>query len=79
MTAPSRGCHLITSEITKQVPELRSFKVGMANVFLKHTSASLTINENVRSCHPFRSVATAVAASREAGRNALGSEWNVIS
>eukprot|EP00903_Cladosiphon_okamuranus_P012656 g11839.t1 len=46
VTAPSRGCHLITSEITKQVPELRSFKVGMANIFLKHTSASLTINEN---------------------------------
>ncbi|CAN0110388.1 unnamed protein product [Pylaiella littoralis] len=46
VTAPSRGCHLITSEISKQVPELRSFKVGMANIFLKHTSASLTINEN---------------------------------
>ncbi|CAN0503329.1 unnamed protein product, partial [Ectocarpus sp. 12 AP-2014] len=46
VTAPSRGCHLITSEISKQVPELRSFRVGMANIFLKHTSASLTINEN---------------------------------
>lgn len=54
VTAPSRGCHLITSEITKQVPELRSFKVGMANVFLKHTSASLTINENVRPLSLFR-------------------------
>lgn len=30
------------------MPELRSFRVGMANIFLKHTSASLTINENVR-------------------------------
>lgn len=48
VTAPSRGCHLITSEIRKQVPELQSFRVGMANIFLKHTSASLTINENVR-------------------------------
>lgn len=30
------------------MPELREFKVGMANVFLKHTSASITLNENVR-------------------------------
>ena len=29
------------------MPELREFKVGMANVFLKHTSASITLNENV--------------------------------
>lgn len=48
VTAPSRGCHLITSEIVRQMPELREFKVGMANVFLKHTSASITLNENVR-------------------------------
>lgn len=48
ITAPSRGCHLITSEIVRQMPELREFKVGMANVFLKHTSASITLNENVR-------------------------------
>lgn len=47
LTAPRRGCHLITADIIKQVPELRTFKVGMANIFLKHTSASLTINENV--------------------------------
>ncbi|CAN0445572.1 unnamed protein product, partial [Scytosiphon promiscuus] len=42
ITAPSRGCHLITNEIVRQMPELREFKVGMANVFLKHTSASIT-------------------------------------
>lgn len=36
----------MTSEILKQVPELRNFEVGMANLFLLHTSASLTINEN---------------------------------
>ena len=47
--APSRGCHLITSDIVKQVPELREFTVGMANVFIRHTSASLTINENADS------------------------------
>ena len=39
-----RGCHLITSEILRQLPELP--KVGLMNVFIKHTSAALTINEN---------------------------------
>eukprot|EP00903_Cladosiphon_okamuranus_P011326 g10677.t1 len=46
ITAPCRGCHLITSEILRQMPELGEFKVGMANIFLKHTSASITLNEN---------------------------------
>ncbi|KAI8877793.1 hypothetical protein K501DRAFT_288198 [Backusella circina FSU 941] len=41
-----RGCHLVHNEIASQLPELKNFKVGMANVFLKHTSASLMINEN---------------------------------
>ena len=39
-----RGCHLITSEILRQLPELP--KVGLLNIFIKHTSAALTINEN---------------------------------
>ena len=39
-----RGCHLITAEIMRQLPELP--KVGMMNIFIKHTSAALTINEN---------------------------------
>ena len=39
-----RGCHLITEEITRQLPELP--KVGLMNIFIKHTSAALTINEN---------------------------------
>ena len=39
-----RGCHLITSEIIRQLPELP--KVGLMNIFIKHTSAALTINEN---------------------------------
>ncbi len=42
----SRGFHLITGEIIDQLPELASFEVGMCNIFLQHTSASLTINEN---------------------------------
>mmetsp|Transcript_10359 Transcript_10359/g.16749 ORF Transcript_10359/g.16749 Transcript_10359/m.16749 type:complete len:208 (+) Transcript_10359:3-626(+) len=46
VTAPSRGCHLITRDIMNQLPELRNFKVGVAHLFIKHTSASLTINEN---------------------------------
>lgn len=42
----SRGFHLVTSEIIQQIPELKSFVSGIANIFIKHTSASLTINEN---------------------------------
>ncbi|ORZ30119.1 hypothetical protein BCR44DRAFT_46899 [Catenaria anguillulae PL171] len=43
----SRGCHLVTNEIVRAIEaDLRKFKVGLANVFLQHTSASLTINEN---------------------------------
>ncbi|SBS34203.1 hypothetical protein MAQ5080_02805 [Marinomonas aquimarina] len=41
-----RGFHLVTDEILRQLPELRKFEVGMLNVFIKHSSASLTINEN---------------------------------
>jgi secondary thiamine-phosphate synthase enzyme len=41
-----RGFHLVTSEIVDGVPELGSISVGIATVFMQHTSASLTINEN---------------------------------
>ncbi len=41
-----RGFHLITDELLRAVPELRGVKIGMMNIFLLHTSASLTINEN---------------------------------
>jgi secondary thiamine-phosphate synthase enzyme len=44
--ARSRGFHLVTDEILNQLPEIKSIKIGMMNVFIKHTSASLTINEN---------------------------------
>ena len=43
----SRGFHIITSEIESRVPELSKIKIGTANIFIKHTSASLTLNENV--------------------------------
>ncbi|KAE9306151.1 hypothetical protein PF008_g21540 [Phytophthora fragariae] len=49
LTAPSRGFHLVTREVEKQLPELSRVKVGMANLFIKHTSASFSINEN---CDP---------------------------
>ena len=42
----SRGFHLITDEVFNHVPEIKSLKVGQLQVFIKHTSASLTINEN---------------------------------
>jgi secondary thiamine-phosphate synthase enzyme len=42
----SRGFHLVTAEIIKQVPEIAEIEIGMAHFFIQHTSASLTINEN---------------------------------
>ena len=41
-----RGFHLITKEIIESLPELSKIKRGIANIFIQHTSASLTINEN---------------------------------
>ena len=45
----NRGFHLITNQILDQTPEISEFKIGMLHLFLKHTSASLTINENADS------------------------------
>ena len=42
----SRGFHIITNDILENIPELKDFKIGILQLFLKHTSASLTINEN---------------------------------
>ena len=41
-----RGFHLITREIESQVPELKNYAIGLAHVFIQHTSAALAINEN---------------------------------
>ena len=41
-----RGFHLVTSEIVDEVPDLRRLSVGIATLFMQHTSASLTLNEN---------------------------------
>jgi secondary thiamine-phosphate synthase enzyme len=46
LTARERGFHLITREILAAIPELARFRVGLLHVFIQHTSASLTINEN---------------------------------
>ncbi len=41
-----RGFHLITDEVVSAIPEIRQIQIGQLQVFIKHTSASLTINEN---------------------------------
>ena len=41
-----RGFHLITEQITAELPELAQVNIGLLNLFIMHTSASLTINEN---------------------------------
>ena len=41
-----RGFHLITKEIIHALPDLSLIKIGICQVFIQHTSASLTINEN---------------------------------
>jgi secondary thiamine-phosphate synthase enzyme len=46
LAARPRGFHLVTQEILSLVPELSSIEVGVAHLFLQHTSASLAINEN---------------------------------
>jgi len=46
ISARPRGFHLVTEDVLRQLPELREFRVGMMNLFLQHTSAALTLNEN---------------------------------
>lgn len=46
LPAFTRGFHLITSIVERELPELENIKVGLAQVFIKHTSASLSLNEN---------------------------------
>jgi len=42
----NRGFHLITDQVLAKLPEIRHVKVGLLHVFIQHTSASLTVNEN---------------------------------
>ncbi len=47
LKARKRGMHIITEELLDAFPELSQIKTGILHIFIKHTSASLTINENV--------------------------------
>jgi secondary thiamine-phosphate synthase enzyme len=42
----ARGFHLITSELLESLPELSRVRCGLAHVFIRHTSASISLNEN---------------------------------
>jgi secondary thiamine-phosphate synthase enzyme len=46
LTEKSRGFHLITREVLRALPEIGNIRTGLCQVFIQHTSASLTINEN---------------------------------
>ncbi|WP_224491649.1 secondary thiamine-phosphate synthase enzyme YjbQ [Robertkochia flava] len=41
-----RGFHLITLDLLQELPEIKQIRTGILHVFIKHTSASLCINEN---------------------------------
>jgi len=41
-----RGFHLITVEVVNQLPDLKEIKTGLMHILIKHTSASITLNEN---------------------------------
>ena len=42
----SRGVHLVTAEVMKQMAEINQIEIGQLHLFIKHTSASLALNEN---------------------------------
>ena len=46
LDARPRGFHLVTGDVLDALPELREIEVGLVNLLLQHTSASLTLNEN---------------------------------
>lgn len=46
LTAKKRGFHLITDEVCRQLLSINSVQCGILHLFIKHSSASLTINEN---------------------------------
>lgn len=45
----SKGCYLVTNEVVDKVPQIKDYEIGQLNLFLQHTSAALTLNEN---CDP---------------------------
>src|ERR1700742_4067268 len=46
LTQRRRGFHIITAEVVNALPQISDIKTGICQVFIQHTSASLTINEN---------------------------------
>ena len=46
LSSRKRGFHLITRDIINEVPEIKNISKGIMHIFIQHTSASLTINEN---------------------------------
>ncbi|CAF4141231.1 unnamed protein product, partial [Rotaria magnacalcarata] len=46
LSPKKRGFHIVTNEILQQIPEINQIEIGLMNVFIQHTSASLSINEN---------------------------------
>lgn len=46
LPARARGSYLITDTVLKEVPEIASYKVGLLNLFIQHTSCALSLNEN---------------------------------
>lgn len=44
----SRGSYLITDKVLKSVPEIKEYKCGLLNLFIKHTSCALSLNENCK-------------------------------
>lgn len=46
LSPKSRGYHIITREILEEIPEINEIETGLAHIFILHTSAALTINEN---------------------------------
>ena len=41
-----KGFHLVTDEILTHLPEIKDIRIGLINILLQHTSASLSLNEN---------------------------------
>lgn len=46
LSAKNRGFHLVTREVLSHLPEIVTFRIGLLHLFVQHTSASLTLNEN---------------------------------
>ncbi|TXK99155.1 hypothetical protein BMR02_07990, partial [Methylococcaceae bacterium HT1] len=46
LSAKPRGFHIVTNEVLSAIPSIKLIEYGLFNLFIKHTSASLTINEN---------------------------------